>query len=132
MKNLVLSLFLAVVFVGCSFDFGGGAVPNLQNADGVKCEIISYERHNQTSYTYKFKVLKNSQIYVANSPRYYYNSGDKAYVVIKNGVIINMILDQRNPNFNASSSNANDGEIVKKVLRQNTEISVPQSENISF
>ena len=43
-----------------------------------------------------------------------------------------MILDQRNPNLQTRNSGANDGEIVKKVLRQNNEISVPKSENISF
>ena len=130
MKNLVLGIFLAVIFSGCSFL--GSSVSNLQNADAVKCEILGYERHSKTDYTYKFRVLKNNQIYTANSPRYYYNSGDMVFVMIKNGVIINMILDQRNPNFNASASSANDGEIVKKVLRQNNEISVPKSENISF
>lgn len=136
MKNLVLSIFLAVIFGGCSFDFLNLGSENttkiLSDADGVKCEILSYERHSQTNYTYKFRVLKNNQIYKANSPRYYYNSGDTVFVMIKNGVIINMILDQRNPNLKTQSSNANEGKIVKKVLRQNNEISVPKSESISF
>ena len=130
MKNLFFSAFLAVIFCGCGFL--GGSVSNLQSANGVKCEILSYERHSKTNYTYKFKVLKNNQIYRANSPRYYYNSGDMVFVMIKNGVIINMILDQRNPNSQTRNSGANDSEIVKKVLRQNNEISVPKSENISF
>ena len=136
MKNLFLSVLLAVTFGGCSFDFLNLASEDttkiLSSADGVKCEILSYERHSKTNYTYKFKVLKNNQIYRANSPRYYYNSGDMVFVMIKNGVIINMILDQRNPNSQTRNSGANDGEIVKKVLRQNNEISVPKSENISF
>ena len=136
MKNLVLSILLVVTFGGCSFDFLNLASEDmtkiLSSADGVKCEILSYERHSKTNYTYKFKVLKNNQIYRANSPRYYYNSGDMVFVIIKNGVIINMILDQRNPNSQTRNSGANDGEIVKKVLRQNNEISVPKSENISF
>ena len=136
MKNLVLSILLAVTFGGCSFDFLNLASEDttkiLSSADGVKCEILSYERHSKTNYTYKFKVLKNNQIYRANSPRYYYNSGDMVFVMIKNGVIINMILDKRNPNLQTQSNAANDGKIVKKVLRQNNEISVPKSENISF
>lgn len=121
---------MAIIFCGCGFL--GSSVSNLQSADGVKCEILSYERHSKTNYTYKFKVLKNNQIYRANSPRYYYNSGDTVFMMIKNGVIINMILDQRNPNSQTQNNGANDGEIVKKVLRQNNEISVPKSENISF
>ena len=136
MKNLVLSIYLAVIFGGCSFDFlnlgSEDTTKILSDADGVKCEILSYERHSKTNYTYKFKVLKNNQIYKANSPRYYYNSGDTAFLMIKNGMIINMILDKRNPNFSSSSSGENEGKIVKKVLRQNNEISVPKSESISF
>lgn len=135
MKNLVLSAILAVVFCGCSFDFldFGGGTANLENANGVKCEILGYERHSKTDYTYKFKVLQNNKIYTAKSPRYYYNGGDTAFVVIQNGVILNMILDSRNQNLkNSSARGGNDGEITKKILRQNDEISVPKSENISF
>ena len=136
MKNLLFGAVLAMVFCGCSFDFfdfNGDKSVYLQNANGVKCEILSYERHSQTDYTYKFKALSNGKIYAAKSPRYYYNGGDTAYIVVQNGVIVNMILDIRKQNSSSGNLHfGNDNKIVKKKLRQNTEISVPKSENISF
>lgn len=130
MKNFLSLAFCAVIFSGCAI-FEPRVTP-IQTANGLKSEILSYERKSRVSYVYKFKSLNSGQIYLANASRYFYNSGDKVYINAKNGVISNMILISRKPQPLIKNEYQNEGKIVRKTLKNNQNIALPKTENISF
>lgn len=130
MRKLTIFIFVLIFFSGCFFDFSND-INSIDSANNIKAEIINYKRNSKISYNYIFNDISSGKIYQAHSNRYYFNSGDRVYITIRNGQILNMILISRKISPLQKQSFKSE-KIIRKSLHKNNQISVPQSENISF
>lgn len=139
-KSIFATIFAAgILFSGCSFDFFGlypQSSPQKQSliSGSFKANIISYTRSGKTSYKYKFSEFGTNKTFVANSSRYYYNSGDVVNVKVQNGNIISMNLISRksNPKPVQTTVKRRVDTSKKSTIKKNNSINVPTTESISF